>query len=366
MPDSQSSDHTVKTVPSDWKEQVLQYQTPSLWRAIWQITNSFTLYALFWYLAYTTLIDSIWLSMLFSTCAAGMLIRIFIIFHDCGHGSFFKSAMANNVVGFITGALTLTPYYQWRWEHSVHHATSGNLDKRGIGDIWTLTMKEYLEGSAFLRFRYKVARNPVVIFVIAPVLLFALYQRIPNPKGNPREKRSVHTMNVAILVMAVGMSYLIGWQSYLLIQLFITAVGSGAGIWMFYVQHQFDDTHWEHTEEWDYATAAIHGSSFYKLPKFWTWVTGNIGYHHIHHLSSRIPNYNLARAHRELPFSNEIIPLTFWKSLKSLTLRLWDEEQKKLVGYREMRVKRNALKQAALEAGVAELQQRKAGNSGKA
>ena len=227
-------------------------------------------------------------------------------------------------------------------------------------------MKEYLEGSAFLRFRYRIARNPVVIFVIAPVLLFALYQRIPNRAGSAREKQSVYWMNLAILGMALGMSALIGWQSYLVIQLFITAVGSGAGIWMFYVQHQFDDTHWEHTEEWDYATAAIYGSSFYKLPKLLTWVTGNIGYHHIHHLSSRIPNYHLARAHNELPFANEIKPLTFWSSLKSLTLRLWDEDKKKLVGYRELRAKRRELKKAALEAGVAKMQQHKAQTGSKA
>lgn len=365
MPDSLSTDYDAKSVPADWKEKVLHYQTPSLWRAIWQLTNSFALYALFWFLAYRTLLDSIWLSMLFATLAAAMLIRIFIVFHDCGHGSFFKSKTANDVVGFITGLMALTPYHHWRWEHSVHHATSGNLDKRGMGDIWTLTMKEYLEGSSFLRFRYKIARNPIVIFVIAPVLLFTIYQRFPDRNASPRERNSVLWMNLAILVMAIGMSSLMGWQAYLLIQLFITAVGSGAGIWMFYVQHQFDETHWERAEEWDYATAALHGSSFYKLPRILTWMTGNIGYHHIHHLSSRIPNYNLARCHRELPFANEVKPITFWKSLKSLTLRLWDEEQKRLVGYREMRIKRRALKKAALEAGMAELQQRKAGASEK-
>lgn len=343
---------------------MLRYQKPSLPRAIWQIANSFILYALFWYLAATTLIDSIWISMLFSTLAAGILLRIFIIFHDCGHGSFFKSRKANDIVGFITGALTLTPYHHWRWEHSVHHATSGNLDKRGMGDIWTLTMKEYLEGSAFLRFRYKIARNPIIIFVVAPVLLFTIYQRFPDRTASPREKKSVYWMNLAILVMAIGMSALIGWQKYLLIQLFITAVGSGVGIWMFYVQHQFDETHWETAEDWDYATAALHGSSFYKLPAILTWFSGNIGYHHIHHLSSRIPNYNLQRCHRELPMANQIKPLTFLSSLKSLTLRLWDEDEKRLVGYREMRIKRRALKKAALEAGIAELQQSKATSSG--
>jgi len=365
MSESNTSAQAAKTVPPDWKKQMLRFQTPSIWRAIWQITNSIGLFALFWFLAYRSLIDSIWLSMMFATFASAMLLRVFIIFHDCGHGSFFKSKMANDVVGFITGMLTLTPYHHWRWEHSVHHATSGNLDKRGMGDIWTLTMKEYLEGSRWLRIKYQIARNPIVIFVIAPVLLFTLYQRFPDRSASPRERKSVYWMNLAILGMAISMCALMGWQSYLVIQLFITAVGSGTGIWMFYVQHQFDDTHWESSEEWDYATAALHGSSFYKLPKILTWATGNIGYHHIHHLSSRIPNYNLVRCHRELSFANEIKPLTFWPSLKSLTLRLWDEDQKKLVGYRELRAKRRALKKESLEAGMAEMRQHKASTSGK-
>ncbi|MCF7687693.1 MAG: fatty acid desaturase [Cephaloticoccus sp.] len=368
MPDSLSSAPQSLPPVTDWKEKVLEYQKPSLWRAVWQLTNSIGLYALLWYLAYRSLTVSHWLSLLFATLAAGVLLRVFIIFHDCGHGSFFKSKTANDVVGFITGLLTLTPYHHWRWEHSVHHATSGNLDKRGMGDIWTLTLQEYLNGSRWLRLQYKLARNPIILFVVAPLFVFVVYQRFPDRNANSRERWSVYWMNLAIVGVAVGMSAWMGFQTYLVIQLFITAVASGAGIWMFYVQHQFDDTHWERGEEWDYTAAALRGSSFYKLPKILQWFTGNIGFHHIHHLSSRIPNYNLARCHRELSVMQEVKPITMWSSLKSLSLRLWDEEQKRLVGYREMRTKRRELKKAALAAGLDELRRthRHGGTGGKA
>ncbi len=340
-------------MPADWKEKVLKYQTPSRWRAGWQLTNSIGLYALLWYLTYISFAVSHWLSLLFATIAAGVLIRVFIIFHDCGHGSFFKSRRANDVWGFITGMLTMTPYFHWRWEHSVHHATSGNLDKRGTGDIWTLTVQEYLAGSRWLRFQYRLNRNPIILFAIAPVIMFTVYQRFPNRDASSREKKSVHWMNFAILCMAIGMSALMGLEAYLVIQLFITAIASGAGIWMFYVQHQFDETHWERGDNWDYTAAALHGSSYYKLPIVLQWFTGNIGFHHIHHLSSRIPNYNLARCHRELHLANSVKPITMWSSLRSLSLRLWDEESKELVGYRVMRQRRRTLKQALSGQGSA-------------
>ncbi|MCX6951060.1 MAG: fatty acid desaturase [Verrucomicrobia bacterium] len=334
--------------PAEWKEKVLAYQQPSLWRALWQLVNTLGLYALLWYLAYRSLTVSYWLTAALAILAGGVLVRVFIIFHDCGHGSFFASKRANDFVGFVTGVLTFTPYYHWRWEHAIHHASAGNLDKRGTGDIWTMTVQEYLEASRWRRFSYRLARNPVVLFLLAPMLLFVVLQRFPARQANPRERNSVHWMNLAILLQAAAMIALVGLQPYLAIQLTTMAVATSAGLWMFYVQHQFEDVHWERGEEWDFTAAALQGSSYYKLPKVLQWFTGNIGFHHIHHLSARIPNYNLERCHRELLLAQQVKPITLLASLRTLSLRLWDEEHKKLVGYREMRLRRRERKHAAM------------------
>jgi acyl-lipid omega-6 desaturase (Delta-12 desaturase) len=334
-----------------WKEAVLKYQEPSLGRALWQLVNTLGLYALLWFLAYRSLTISYWLAVPIAILAGGVLVRVFIIFHDCGHGSFFKSKAANDTIGFLTGLLTFTPYYHWRWEHAVHHASVGNLDRRGTGDVWTLTVQEYIEASRWKRFAYRLARNPLVLFVIAPLFLFLVLQRFPSRGASPRERQSVYWMNLAILALAAGLIAILGLKAYLLIQLTAMAVAGSAGIWMFYVQHQFEDVSWERREEWDFTAAALQGSSFYQLPKILQWFTGNIGYHHIHHLSSRIPNYNLERCHRELAVAQDVKPITFFPSLKSLFLRLWDEERRQLVGYRAMRARRRAQRNASTPAG---------------
>jgi omega-6 fatty acid desaturase (delta-12 desaturase) len=295
---------------------------------------------------YWSLRVSTWLAVGLAVLAGLFSMRVFIIFHDCGHGSFFKSRLANDITGFLCGLLTFTPYYHWRWEHSLHHASSGDLDRRGVGDIWTLTVQEYLEASRWKRFAYKLARNPVVLFVIAPFLLFAFYQRFPKPGASPRERHSVWWMNLAIFAWAAGLSWIFGIKNYLLLQSIMVMVASSAGVWMFYVQHQFEDVYWERREDWDYTSAALQGSSFYKLPKILQWFSGNIGFHHIHHLSPRIPNYNLERCHNSHPIFQEVKPITLRTSLKSLHLRLWDEERRKLVGYRRMREVRRQKKRS--------------------
>lgn len=330
--------------PTVWKEIVKQYQEPSTWRAVWQIVDTLIPCALLWYGMYLSLSVSWWLTVPLAILAGAFLIRIFIIFHDCGHGSFFKSRTANDVVGFITGLLTFTPFYQWRWDHAIHHATSGHLDKRGTGDLWTLTVQEYLESSRWRRFAYRLARNPIVLFVIAPMFVLVFKQRLPSPNANKRERNSVHWMNLAILGMIVGLSAIFGIVPYLLIQLIVIAVAGSAGFWLFYVQHQFEGVYWER-EDWDYTAAALQGSSFYKLPRILQWFTGNIGYHHIHHLSSRIPNYNLERCHKAHLMFQGVRPVTLLASLKSLNFRLWDEQRKKLVGYRHLRLLRRQQKQ---------------------
>ncbi len=322
---------------AEWREIVAKYEQPSAWRASWQIINTLGPYFFLWYLMYCSLSISYWLLPPLVVLAGALLVRIFIIFHDCGHGSFFQSRLANNITGFITGMLTFTPFYHWRWEHARHHATSGDLDRRGTGDVWTMTVQEYLESSRWKRFAYRLARNPIVLFVIAPVFLFVVLQRFPSPKANPRERRSVWWMNLAILAMAAALSWIFGIVPYLLIQLSIWIVGGAVGVWLFYVQHQFEDAYWERREEWDYTQAALQGSSFYKLPRILQWFSGNIGYHHIHHLSPRIPNYNLERCHKSHPLFQQVKPITLSSSLKSLNFRLWDEERRKIVSFRHLR-----------------------------
>ena len=329
-----------KPDPAAWKAIVLKYQEPSLPRAVWQLVNTLGPFALLWVLMYRSLAWSYWITLPLAVLAGLFLVRIFIIFHDCGHGSFFKSRLANDVVGFITGVLTLTPYYHWRWEHSIHHASSGGLDRRGTGDVWTMTVEEYLKSSRWRRFAYRLARNPFVLFGIAPVFLFVIQQRFYVSKANARERWSVIWMNVAILGMAAGLSWAFGIAAYVLIQLVIVMVGGGVGIWMFYVQHQFEDVYWERDEDWDFTAAALEGSSFYKLPRILQWFSGNIGFHHIHHLSPRIPNYNLERCHEADPLFQGVKPLTFFSSLKSLTFRLFDEQRGKLISFGHLRKER--------------------------
>ncbi len=322
---------------TDWKRIVAKYQKPSAGRAAWQIVNTLGPYALLWFLMYQTVAVSWWLTLPLAIVAGAFLVRAFIIFHDCGHGSFFKSRRANNIWGFLCGMLTFTPFYHWRWEHSLHHATAADLDRRGIGDVWTMTVQEYLESSRGQRFAYRLARNPFVLFVLAPLFVFLVRHRFPKSTANRRERYSVYWMNVAILGIAAALAAVFGLKAYLLIQLTILMVAGAAGFWLFYVQHQFEGVYWERRDQWDYAAAALQGSSFYKLPRVLQWFSGNIGFHHIHHLSPRIPNYNLEKCHDADPLFQAVKPVKLFSSFKSLTFRLWDEQRHKLVGYGHLR-----------------------------
>jgi omega-6 fatty acid desaturase (delta-12 desaturase) len=250
-------------------------------------------------------------------------------------------------LGAITGLLTFTPFLHWRWEHAVHHSSSGDLDRRGTGDVWTLTVQEYLESSRWRRFSYRLARNPVILFVVAPMILFLGINRIPKPQAPIRERYSVYLTNLAIGMMAVGLIWIFGLKAYLIIQLTVLMVAGSAGVWLFYVQHQFEGVYWERGEDWDYATAALKGSSFYKLPKVLQWFSGNIGFHHIHHLSPRIPNYHLEKCHKAEPLFQTVKPVTLFSSFRSFTFRLWDEQRKKLVGYGHLRAIRRQQRHGA-------------------
>lgn len=278
-----------------------------------------------------------WITISLSCLAGLFLVRAFIIFHDCGHGSFLKSKKVNNALGFITGLLTFTPYHHWKWEHSVHHASTGDLSRRGMGDIWTLTVKEYLESTRWKRFTYRLTRNPIILFLIAPLYLFLIHQRFPKPTAKPREKRSVWMMNGAILALAAGLISIFGFVPWLVIQLTMMTVAGGCGVWLFYVQHQFEDAYWVKGEDWDFTTAAMEGSSFYKLPKILQWFSGNIGFHHVHHLNPMIPNYNLEKCHKSDPFFDAAPVLKFFNSFKTINYRLWDEDANKMIGFRQLK-----------------------------
>jgi len=331
----------MKTRMSEsWKDAVAKHATPVPRSSIWQLVNSLVPYLALWGLMVWTLNISYWITLALAVPAAGFLVRIFIIFHDCCHASFFKSRRANRLVEFVTGVLTFAPYGQWRHLHAQHHATAADLDRRGKGDIWTLTVQEYLEASRWKRLAYRLSRNPLVLFVIAPAYLFLVHHRIPSRAVGKRQRRGVHWTNAALLAIVVLMSQTIGIKAYLMIQVPLSLLAAAAGVWLFYVQHQFEGVYWERRPNWDYVEAALRGSSFYKLPRPLQWFSGNIGFHHIHHLSPAIPNYRLETCHHENPLFQTVKPVTLSSSLKSLSFRLWDEQRKKLVGYSRLRAVR--------------------------
>jgi omega-6 fatty acid desaturase (delta-12 desaturase) len=320
-----------------WKDVVAGYHHASTRRALWQLTNTLAPYALLWYAMYWALEVSVWLTVTLAILSGALLVRIFIIFHDCAHGSYLRSRRANDIVGFIAGVLTFSPYQHWRWEHAIHHSSAGNLDRRGTGDVWTMTVQEYLHASWPRRLHYRLVRNPLVLFVIAPLFVFVIKQRFAAAKAGRRQRRSVWWLNLTLLAMATLLSWIFGVGSYLLIQSITMTVAGAVGLWLFYIQHQFRGVYWERDDNWDYTAAALRGSSYYKLPKVLQWISGNIGFHHIHHLSPRIPNYHLQRCHESEPLFQQVQPITLRASLAALKFRLWDEQGKELVGYAHVR-----------------------------
>ncbi|MCP1493248.1 omega-6 fatty acid desaturase (delta-12 desaturase) [Peribacillus frigoritolerans] len=319
------------------RKQIAPFEQSTTKQSIWQIINTLGPFIILWYLAYISLSVSYWLALIPAVFAAGFLTRIFIIFHDCTHHSFFKDRRANRIVGTIMGVLTLFPFDQWGHEHSVHHATSGNLDKRGTGDIWTLTVDEYLAAPFKLRFAYRFYRNPLVMFGLGPIYVFLLKNRFNRKGARKKEKNNTYLTNVLIVVFAALLCLAVGWQSFLLVQGSIFMISGSIGIWLFYVQHTFEDSYFEENEEWEYVLAAVEGSSFYKLPKLMQFLTGNIGYHHVHHLSPRVPNYKLEMAHNNTQPLENVPTITLATSLRSIRFRLWDEESKNFVSFKDIK-----------------------------
>ena len=316
-----------------WRRAVDPFQHANRQRSAWQLANTLIPYLVLWILMYWSLFISYWLTLALSVLAAGFMVRLFVIFHDCAHGSFFASQRANTAVGIFTGILTFTAYYDWRHSHAVHHATAGDLDRRGTGDILTMTVDEYRNAPWWKRLAYRVYRFPPVLFGIGPSFLFLIVQRFPIRVAGQRERNSVLWTDLALLLIVVAAALTIGWRAYMLIQIPIMVIGGAAGVWLFYIQHQFEGVYWERHEKWDFVAAALQGSSFYKLPRILQWFSGNIGFHHIHHLSPRIPNYNLESCYNSSPLFQAVKSITLRSSLKSLKLRLWDERSRCLVGF---------------------------------
>lgn len=324
------------SIPTDnqWLKVISKYKTPSISRSWWQLANTLIPYILLWVLMVLSLEVSWWLTLALAIPAAGLVVRLFIIFHDCGHGSFFESKKLNDAVGYVLGVLSFTPYHRWHHAHHIHHQTAGNLDKRGIGDVWTLTVKEYQEKSAKQKLFYRIYRNPFIMFLIGAPLMFLINNRFTRRSFTWKERWSVYSANLGIFILAGTLSYFLGWKTYLLIQIPVMYIAAVSGVYMFYVQHQFEDVHWTHEEQWDFKTVALQGSSFFKLPKILQWFTGNIGFHHIHHLSFKVPNYYLEKCHNESDLFRSVKPLRLFESFKTLRFRLWNEETRKMTGFR--------------------------------
>jgi len=329
------------------RKQVIPYEKSNLKASVWQMINTFVPFIILWILAYKSLSTSIFLTLIFDLAAALFLIRIFIIFHDCCHQSFFKNKTANKVLGTITGIVTLFPFSQWKHSHSIHHATSSNLDKRGVGDMWVLTVDEYVSATVWTKIAYRLYRNPLIMFGFGPIYIVLITNRFNAKNAKLKERLNTYITNIAIVGLSALFCWQIGWENFLIIQGPIFFVSAALGIWLFYVQHQFEDTYFEEDENWDYVKAAVEGSSFYKLPKLLQWLTGNIGYHHVHHLSPRVPNYNLEDVHNNtLPLQN-VPTITLKTSLSSLKFRLWDQENKKFISFKELKAMYNVNRESS-------------------
>ncbi len=303
--------------------------------ALSQLVVTLLCYVAGWVAMVYSLQVGYWLTLLLALPTAGFLVRIFIFFHDCGHNSFFPSQKLNQRIGFWLGALVFTPSDQWWRSHTIHHATAGNLDKRGVGDVTTLTVNEYFQLSPMKRLGYRLFRNPFVMFVLGPIWMFLIQHRLPLPYYGKKETMSVVWANVFMVAMAAGISALIGFQNYLLIQLPVIWIAGAAGIWLFFVQHQFETVYWAPKAEWDFVESALKGASYYDLPKALNWFSGNIGFHHIHHLNPRVPNYYLGQAYESAEIFQQSPTFTIRESLECVKLTLIDEESGKMVTFRQ-------------------------------
>ncbi len=319
-----------------WQEALSPYARPHLGRSIANLGTSVVPYLALSILMYLSIAQfhlSYLIVLAISVLTTGFLVRTFIVYHDCSHGSFLPSKRANAWLGTALGLLVYSPFLRWRHDHAIHHATSGDLDRRGGGDVRTLTVAEYLALPRRGQIGYRLFRNPAVMFGLGPIAAMLIGPRLVARDARPRMRRSVIATNVVLAIIVGGLCFAIGWQDFLLVQAPTVMLAGAAGIWLFYVQHQFEDAYWQNNESWTYADAALRGSSYLKLPKALQFFSGNIGLHHVHHLNARIPNYNLQRAHDETSLFDEVPVLSFWDGMRAVRLKLWDEEAGRLVGF---------------------------------
>lgn len=321
-----------------WISILASYREPSGSRSTIELLITILPFAALWVLAWATLSISYWLSAGFVVLAGGFLVRLFAIQHDCGHGTLYRKRQLNDWIGRVLSVLTLTPYDAWRRDHAIHHASSGNLDKRGVGDINTLTVKEYQALSFWGRMRYRAYRHPLTMFLVGPAYQFFLRHRLPLGHIFARNAPWTSTMltNAGIVLLFAGGIWIFGLVPFLIVHLPITLIAACVGVWLFYVQHQFEETTWDDSGEWDLHDAALHGSSYYVMPAALRWMTANIGVHHVHHLCSRIPYYRLPQVLRDHPILASQGRLTILESLRCVKLALWDERQGRLVSFREV------------------------------
>jgi acyl-lipid omega-6 desaturase (Delta-12 desaturase) len=320
-----------------WREDLAPYARPRMGRSLVDLATSVVPYLALSVAMYFALSVSYLLVLLIAIPAAGFLVRTFILFHDCSHGSFLPSRRANAWLGVVLGLLVYSPFLRWQHDHAIHHATSGDLDRRGGGDVRTLTVTEYNALSGRGRLGYRLFRNPLVMFGIGPIFALLIGPRLVARDARPRMRRSVITTNIALAVFVAALCLLMGWRDFLLVQAPTVMLAGSAGIWLFYVQHQFEDAYWEDTGGWSYADAALRGSSYLKLPAVLQFFSGNIGLHHVHHLNARIPNYNLQRAHDENSIFDGVPVLSLRDGLHAVRLKLWDEESRHMVTFAQAR-----------------------------
>jgi omega-6 fatty acid desaturase (delta-12 desaturase) len=318
-----------------WHDGLADYRQSSTGKAVWQLLNTAGPYVLLWYLMILTIRHDYpyAVTLLLAVVAAAFLVRLFILFHDCVHGSLFPRRGANTFFGYLLGVLLFTPFEDWRFSHLRHHATFANLDTRGFGDVWTLTRAEYNSLPKWHQRFYRFYRNPLVMTGLGAIFSFVLRFRLPTRAARRRERSSVLLTNSLLVSVALTAGWAIGWRTYLLIQIPVLWMAGAAGIWLFYVQHQFRGVYWARKEEWHALPAAMEGCSFYQLPTVLRWFSGNIGYHHIHHLGPRIPGYRLKECYEAIPALREKAPLTIRESLSTIHLKLWDEDRGELVGF---------------------------------
>ncbi|MBS1678093.1 MAG: fatty acid desaturase [Actinobacteria bacterium] len=320
-----------------WRDAVAGYEKPSVWRAILDLLLSAVAYVALMVCMYLLVEEHLWLALALSIPTAGFLLRTFIVFHDCAHGSFLPGKQANLWVGRITALLVYQPFANWRHNHAVHHGTSGDLDRRGQGDVQTLTVAEYAARDWKGRLAYRLFRSPGILFIVGPLWSLMFGPRFWNKNMRPRQIHSVWLTNIALFFLVGATIAVVGPVDWLLVQMPAAMMAGIAGVFLFYVQHQFEDAYWETGESWDYADAALKGSSYLKLNPVMRFFSGNIGLHHVHHLSAKIPNYNLQRAHDESPIFADVPVLTFGEGVRSLRLKLIDPAGGRLVTFREAR-----------------------------